>query len=348
MKSNSSMINTKKPYRAKPEMGLDAFKLQVFSEYEFADGVIKESGSITKTYSYFDFYHGQDDLIGEGSVKQEDLASIFGKQMTQDEKIFVSFAALDETNEEQILAWIKLFGLPCKHHKIPLKSLGNEFNRLLVGSEKISTIKDEIALMKWLLAMFSLYKTKEWVDFDIDKSTGRLFRRKGIFNPKNDQLWKVKSERIGLINQTIESLFSRQLRYVHPELSYELGNNAESQIMQNLNIEWDIKKSFNEESCSMDTELHYNENSDLIAQAIQKPFICDYPAFFLKWSFPSLLSAMYFHMALDINKSVIPISCANNRCRKYFSPIKSSQRFCSPTCRNRDNQQKRWRSLKEK
>jgi len=326
-------------------MGLGSFILRLSTEYGIQDGMIREMGCVLRDYSYFDFYDGNDDLIGEGQVRKEDLVSLFRTQMTQDEKIYVTFASLDLNDQNQILNWIRLFGLPFKQHNIPSNQLGNLFQRELKGGAEINKIKDEIALMKWVLSMFSIFKSKLWVNIDIDEETDDLLCRNNIISPKSHKLWTDKAERVDIINSTIKSIFSRQLENIHPEIVCDLQSIHKSQISQNLNSDWDLRKSYSDETC-LKKELIFSEDTDRIAQAVNNPFKCDYPKFMLNWSFPSLLSVMYLHMALDVNNSALPISCANNRCKKYFSPTKASQRFCSSTCRNRDNQQKRWRKLK--
>lgn len=58
------------------------------------------------------------------------------------------------------------------------------------------------------------------------------------------------------------------------------------------------------------------------------------------WEYSNLISALYFMLFAEITRG-FPHRCANDKCGRYFRPIKhNSTLYCSATCKNRVDQRK--------
>ncbi len=58
----------------------------------------------------------------------------------------------------------------------------------------------------------------------------------------------------------------------------------------------------------------------------------------LSWTSGPMISQFYFMLALDITNGKMPRKCMNIKCKKYFTPTRKSNLYCSETCKERAKQ----------
>ncbi|VBB08574.1 Hypothetical protein LUCI_3852 [Lucifera butyrica] len=66
----------------------------------------------------------------------------------------------------------------------------------------------------------------------------------------------------------------------------------------------------------------------------------------LAWTSGPMISQLYFMLALDITAGKMPRKCMNDKCHRYFTPARSSTRYCSDICKERAKQHRHYKKLK--
>lgn len=66
----------------------------------------------------------------------------------------------------------------------------------------------------------------------------------------------------------------------------------------------------------------------------------------LAWTSGPMISQLYFMLALDITAGKMPRQCMNDKCHRYFTPARSSTRYCSDICKERAKQHRHYKRLK--
>jgi hypothetical protein len=272
------------------------------------------------------------------------MVNIFKTQMTQDEKIYVSFASLDPSDEAQIMKWIEFFGIPVKDYPEDIDKLENQWQQKFAGGVSMQRVKDEIVLMKWILNMHNLFmSTNTWVESRIDANIIDILNRYHISKPKDDSTWNMPGLKYFNLTTVIARIINMQLSKIHPFFAYE----DSFEVAQRINMIFKPNKDigFSQDYSGFikipkdaTNEKFYDEK--LYNEVFATPPAMQYAVPKFYWSLPSLLSAMYFQMMMDITKSLLPLVCTNPKCKKFFSPKRINSKYCSDTCRNRHGKQK--------
>ncbi|HMM21457.1 MAG TPA: hypothetical protein PKA10_12125 [Selenomonadales bacterium] len=66
----------------------------------------------------------------------------------------------------------------------------------------------------------------------------------------------------------------------------------------------------------------------------------------LAWTSGPMISQLYFMLALDITAGKMPRKCMNDKCHRYFTPARSSTRYCCDICKERAKQHRHYKRLK--
>ena len=342
--------------RSQADFGFDSISFRVFSDYEPKDGIVREQGNIVKEYYYFDYYRQADDLIGQGEILEKDLSKIFSEyNKGNSEKIYASFASLNPNDENEILRWIKFFGLPFKEFpqdpnnpKRNIDRLPNSWQRNLTGAVTLQSVKKEIRLLSWVLDLYSRFNSNMWFEINIESDIIEILVKKGYANPKEDTFWDDPAGRYNVIFEIIQDVVQNMIKNIHPVLLHTDTYKANMAIYEALDCKTDfVERKFDEETNKLKNVFCSYKDNTKYNNALKFPFEVPYARPVFCWSIPTLLSAMYYHLSMDLTSTIRPIRCGNKRCNKFFSPTKKSAKYCSVLCRSRANQQRLWKKKKE-
>lgn len=271
-----------------------------------------------KLYDPFDYYYNP--------VPEEIISDILGtRNNLQNITLYTLFASLDPLNDEQILKWVYHFGIPIEFNPYPPNNPNSklfEKNELLSGEN-------------------FLYCD----DGDEDQYSNNYRQLAYRFRIKNE-IYSFKF---------VTKVISEQKKGNIPHFSSNDSNTftRTKSFLKTLHQSQELLLWGKRHLRMLTSELLISSDGDIsyildeYLKNIYPSLVFKNGAFSFSWNFSTLLSALYFMLALDLVENKIPIECQNPLCRRFFIPNKTGAIYCSDTCQNRAKQQRHRAKVKK-
>ena len=298
-------------YKEKERSLKEPFLWSKHNEYQIEDGLIVPSKGPLEKYNPMDYYKNP---LPINMVEQ-----IFGenKNKNTDMYIHTSFASLDVDNEQEILNWINIFGLPF----IPFLNKDEVERKKIYTSKKAVFFPHDVKNLyrktqPFILPSPSIVRNpflKEGLIWETDgiyveEVKEEIRRVKYILELKKA---KDKKDFSSLSKGAYEILWYWQLHV--PEYQPDIKQD----VIFEATVEHYITEMFNTALRNVTPVIFFeNENGEW------------------KWRFDALLAALYIMFSLDITESRIPQKCSYINCNTYFRPSKATNYYCSSQCQD--------------
>lgn len=289
-----------------------------WSDYELVDGVIKPvKGARSIEYNPFDNY--LDRLRMKKPVK---------KTSPRENYIHASFANIDYKNENEILEWVKTYGVPYSYYvdssgermkcfpQVPPQR-SNSFAKDMSDELSISEIVSEIQAFRRTINFYSLIRQKPINTSALRECINQIgFQQEYLITTTNldDRSPSSAHKAFGL--QLIEEAFEK---FDKPCYGLEELQTFEEEYggIENI-IEEYIQNVLNITTQSVTEIVRFHGDQLQVT-----------------YQYGSLLALMYKMLVFDWTKSIEMRTCADNSCRRFFIPYHPSSIYCADECRNR-------------
>lgn len=277
-----------------------------------------KSSPIAKEYNPFDYYYNP--------IPESIVTDILGERFNiQNITLYNLFASLDPNNQEQILKWAYYFGFP---------RYMNPYPKTVPFSSPYSFDVDDLLHDENFINVD--YEQEYWDIAPYHLVSNDIIGFKTFLELVKEQQQGTKD----LYNVFPEEQFKTMLRsFEQKNTYYELKDTEHCFYIETLPYIMFGKDVFNK---------NFTESIDSILEKISPSLECKDGNYHLIWSFSNLLSSMYFMLSLDLVSDKIPIQCANNLCKRFFTPNNPNALYCSDTCQQRAKQQRHRAKLKNK
>ena len=255
-----------------------------------------------RKYNPFDYYHNP--------VPDNVVSDILGKRENpQPVTLYTLFASLDPRNHEQLLKWIYHFGVPRFMYQHP--QVAGECDDSFPLVDDLTNVAKAQAYAR---DVFVDLAPLAFIQDDIEAFATII----------QLSTFQYRSIQFGSADHPVKRSLLRGPYYPNP---YGIQPESQDQVKINAGID-----------AMLDNEnmvIYFNRFLEGV-----HPVLRHDGEYTLTWNFPSLLSAMYFMLALDLKDNITPTQCSNHLCGRYFVAKRKRALYCSDTCQNRAKQQR--------
>jgi len=323
------------------------------NKFELINNVICLSEkSVIEEYNPFYYY--------TNPIDQNIVNEILGDSLNRQQDFFIHnlLLSIDHTNTDQILKWIKHFGVlfpfadkdnSFTHDPNDLLSeLPEEFfdenDNLLNPSLKpvayLNEISEEIHLMQFTITAIKVadsnYAESEsfiksiliddyFMDFLSDNGFFSILKGKISILPETDNV----------IDEQLRNEFDAKI----PNADFTKDVRPIISIIEKCRKTNSIQLAFNHlGNRLLDELIEFIFSTKL--HDISPLLKSDNGKFTFKFINSSLAGLIYFFIALNTSANVLPRKCFLKSCHRYFIPTRDDAIYCSDTCKNRAKQQR--------
>ena len=302
------------------------FKYEVdwyrYSDYRLEDNMIIPVGSEIIKYNPFDFF--------DNIRKQPKEPKYNYKKDKRELNIHECFANINVDSSEEMLKWVKEFGIPYSKYQDSDGKIHNQF--LVKGKTQFGQLIDEISVDEFRKSVLDYRKLIM------------------LYNYVQDPGLNERSMRIAVYSESFQTnyaIMERQLYTETTQASNQYGLNTISEL-------WDKTPPMSPEEMENYDEyeewikshggvlgfakLYIDLSLEYMTQDVREQYTTVAGKVNVSWSSPSLLGLLYKMILLEWTRGKSFIKCKHKYCYNYFIPSDDGSVYCSDKCRNRGKQ----------
>jgi len=288
-----------------------------FSDYKIDnDMIVPVQGATQIKYDPFKYFHEK------------------RKQYAREnyQNIHTSFASINIDNLEEILNWVKLFGVPYSKYKDEMGKY--HINFPTVNRQQVHKVVDEISVDDFKRSV---------IDFKVTVTLINALKK-----PVGDNLKFIK-----------HIVHTRRFKDIYDELESKAVMRTtqadEEHTLDGLIMEWENTSPMTREEMKLYEESYdwvkeYGGEINLaegyialylehVTKDVNETYTVRNGELLVGWNAPSLLGLLYKMLILEWSKGADIIKCHNKTCNKFFLPnSNNNNRYCSEECSNSERQ----------
>jgi hypothetical protein len=296
-----------------------------WSDCELQDGVIKPAkDAFTIQYNPFDFFTDKMQ-IKQSEQKIEPL---------EKRHIHTSFATLDTNNPEELLRWVKAFGMPYSvhidkngnHHKNFPVAFKDGTNWDIVDRISIDDLAGEISIFRNVVELYNatINNTEKDLEYIRSVVSSRSFYNGYEFlermMPSKDH---SEAHRMAWM-LPLEEVWNKTPAYTAEELQ---DYDSSRDLVGECGGVVGLAKSF------------ISLLLDFVTQDVREVHLFEGKQLRIGWKYGSLLALLYKMLSLEWSRGRSVRKCANPYCGVFYTPYSPTTLYCSDLCSNRVRQQ---------
>jgi len=302
------------------------FKYEIFwykySDYRLDNNMIVPVGSEIFKYNPFDYF--------DKKRKQPKVAEVNYTKDKDELNIHECFVNIDVNNPEEMVKWVKEFGIPYSKYEDNDGKIHNCF--LVKEKSQARRLIDEISVDEFRRCVIDYRDLIKLYDCVQNPSQNDEVLRNIVYSKSFQENYAIMERQ--LYTETTQAA----KQHGWDEL-LELWDNtprmspAEMEDYDQYD-EW-VKANGGVFGCA---KLYIDLNLEYMTQDVREKYTTVSGKVNVSWSSPSLLGLLYKMIILDWTRGKSFIKCKHKYCYEYFIPGDDGSVYCSKECRNRGKQ----------